>query len=90
MSNIFVSLFRKIYKNDYCIQIDILNTDKESNKDDEGMRKKLDEVIQGATEVLPNSVGIWHARLNHLLQCDLEKEAYAIFPEVKNFATVNI
>lgn len=84
MSNI--CFFCKIYKNGYRIQIDILNADKESNKDDEGMRKKLDEVLQGATDIIPNGVGIWHARLNHLLQCGLEKEAYAMFPEVINLA----
>ncbi|XP_018057708.1 PREDICTED: U3 small nucleolar RNA-associated protein 6 homolog isoform X3 [Atta colombica] len=73
---------KKLKEEHYLCWIDILNADKESNKDNEGMRKKLDEVLQGATDVLPNSVGIWHARLNHLLQCDLEKEAYAMFPEV--------
>ncbi|KYQ52068.1 U3 small nucleolar RNA-associated protein 6 like protein [Trachymyrmex zeteki] len=75
---------KKLKEEHYLHWIDILNADKESNKDDEGMRKKLDEVLQGATDIIPNGVGIWHARLNHLLQCGLEKEAYAMFPEVTN------
>lgn len=49
---------------------------------DENVRKKLDEVLRGATDALPNSVNIWHARLSHLLQCSLEKKAYAMFPKV--------
>lgn len=52
---------------------------------DENVRKKLDEVLRGATDAVPNSVSIWHARLNYLLQCGLEKEAYAMYPKV-NFA----
>lgn len=63
----------------------MLSVDKEH---DEGVRKKLDEVLCGATDALPNSVGIWHARLNHLLQWGQEKEAYAIFPKVINLAII--
>lgn len=59
----------------------MLSADKEH---DESIRKKLDEVLRGATEVVPNSVGIWHARLNHLLQSGLEKEAYTMFPKVRD------
>lgn len=61
----------------------MLSADKEH---DEGVQKKLDEVLRGATEALPNSVGIWHARLDHLLQNGQQKEAYTLFPKVKNLA----
>ncbi|XP_011686887.1 PREDICTED: U3 small nucleolar RNA-associated protein 6 homolog [Wasmannia auropunctata] len=70
---------KKLKEEHYLHWIDILNTNGEN---DEGVRKKLDEVLRGATDALPNSVGIWHARLNHLLRCGLEKEAYAMFPKV--------
>ncbi|KYN05376.1 PREDICTED: U3 small nucleolar RNA-associated protein 6 homolog [Cyphomyrmex costatus] len=73
---------KKLKEEHYLHWVDMLNVDKKSSKDDEGMRKKLDEILQGATNIVPNSVGIWHARLNHLLECGLEKEAYAMLPEV--------
>ena len=59
----------------------MLNADKEHNED---VRKKLDEVLRGATDALPNSVSIWHARLKYLLQCGLEEKAYAMYPKVIN------
>ncbi|TGZ43802.1 U3 small nucleolar RNA-associated protein 6 homolog [Temnothorax longispinosus] len=69
---------KKLTKEEHYLHwINMLSVDK---KDD--VREKLDEVLRGATDAVPNSVAIWHARLNHLLQCGLEKEAYAMFPKV--------
>ncbi|KAL0128817.1 hypothetical protein PUN28_003891 [Cardiocondyla obscurior] len=70
---------KKLKEEHYLHWINMLNADKEH---DENVRKKLDEVLSGAIEVVPNSVSIWHARLSHLLQNGLEKEAYAMYPKV--------
>ncbi|XP_012523269.1 U3 small nucleolar RNA-associated protein 6 homolog [Monomorium pharaonis] len=69
---------KKLKEEYYLHWIGMLSVDKEH---DEGARKKLDEVLRGATEAVPNSVDIWHARLNYMLQCGLKKEAYAMFPK---------
>lgn len=57
----------------------MLNADKER---DESARKKFYEVLREATDAIPSSVGLWHARINHLLQSGQEKEADSIFPKV--------
>ncbi|XP_011883955.1 PREDICTED: U3 small nucleolar RNA-associated protein 6 homolog, partial [Vollenhovia emeryi] len=70
---------KKLKEEHYLHWINMLSVDK---KHDESVRKKLDEVLCGATDAVPNSVRIWHARFNHMLQSGLEKEAYAMFPKV--------
>lgn len=53
------------------------------NKDlDENVRKKLNEVLRGATEIVTNSVSLWHVRINTLLQDGQEEEADSILPTV--------
>lgn len=57
----------------------MLNVD----KNDESAQKKLDMILCEATEAVPSSVSLWHARTKHLLLSGREGEAAAIFPKVK-------
>lgn len=60
----------------------MLNVDKER---DENAREKFFKVLREATDIIPNSVSLWHARLSHLLQSGQEEEADAMFPKVNKY-----
>ncbi|XP_072754717.1 U3 small nucleolar RNA-associated protein 6 homolog [Anoplolepis gracilipes] len=49
---------------------------------DENVWKKFHELLRGATDAIPSSVSLWHARISHLLQSGQEKEVDALFPKV--------
>lgn len=51
------------------------------DKKDEAAEKKLKEILCVATETIPSSVSLWHARLRYLLVSE-EEEAERIFPNV--------
>ncbi|EFN69487.1 U3 small nucleolar RNA-associated protein 6-like protein [Camponotus floridanus] len=70
---------KKLNEKYYLHWIDMLNVDKER---DENARKKFFEVLCEATDIIPNSVNLWHARISHLLQSGQEKEVDAIFPKM--------
>lgn len=49
---------------------------------DESEQKRLTDVLREATDTVPSSVGLWHARINRMLQSGQEKEVDTIFPKV--------
>ncbi|RLU26381.1 hypothetical protein DMN91_000175 [Ooceraea biroi] len=51
---------------------------------DESAQKKLDEVLCGATDTIPDSVKLWHARINHLLESGKEEAADSVLSKVTN------
>ncbi|XP_072753293.1 U3 small nucleolar RNA-associated protein 6 homolog [Anoplolepis gracilipes] len=71
---------KKLEEKHYLYWIDnILNADKDR---DESVRKKFYEILREATDAIPNSVSLWHERINYLLQSDQEKEVDTLFPKV--------
>lgn len=54
---------------------------------DENEKKKLNDVLNEAIDIIPHSTGsLWHARINHLLQSGQEKEVDILLPKVINIA----
>lgn len=53
-----------------------------NDKKDENAQKKLEEILSSATEIIPNSVSLWHVRLRHLLVTRQEEEATNVFVKV--------
>lgn len=49
---------------------------------DENVQKKLEEILSSVTEIIPNSVSLWHVRLRHLLVTRQEEEATSVFLKV--------
>ncbi|XP_070150082.1 U3 small nucleolar RNA-associated protein 6 homolog [Polyergus mexicanus] len=70
---------KKLREKHYLHWIKMLSADKERN---ESACKKFYEVLRGATDTVPSSVGLWHARISHLLQSGQEKEVDSIFPKM--------
>ncbi|CAK9829319.1 U3 small nucleolar RNA-associated protein 6 homolog [Anthophora retusa] len=66
---------KKLKEKYYLHWINMLNTEKK----DETMEKKLKEILSIATETIPSSVSLWHARLRYLFASGDEEEAEAIF-----------
>ncbi|EFN79056.1 U3 small nucleolar RNA-associated protein 6 homolog [Harpegnathos saltator] len=48
---------------------------------DENAQKRLNQVLCGATDAVPNSVNLWQERMRHLLLSGQEQEAAAIYPK---------
>ncbi|KMQ92686.1 u3 small nucleolar rna-associated protein 6-like protein [Lasius niger] len=69
---------KKLREKHYLHWIDMLS-DKEH---DESEQKRLTDVLREATDTVPSSVGLWHARINRMLQSGQEKEVDTIFPKV--------
>ncbi|XP_076248353.1 U3 small nucleolar RNA-associated protein 6 homolog [Calliopsis andreniformis] len=69
---------KKLKEKYYLQWINILNVEKK----DESSEKKLKEVLCMATEAVPNSVSLWHARLKYLLVLGQEEEAEIVFSKV--------
>lgn len=67
---------KKLKEKYYLYWINMFNVDKK----DEEADKKLKEILCVATETVPNSVSLWHARLRYLLVSD-EEEAEKLFPK---------
>jgi len=44
----------------------------------------LNEVLRGATDVIPDSVSLWYERIKYLLQFGQEDKADTILSEVRN------
>lgn len=49
---------------------------------DEDTQMKLYTVLCEATDAIPNSVILWHARMKHMLLSGLEKEANETYSKV--------
>nr|XP_003705650.1 PREDICTED: U3 small nucleolar RNA-associated protein 6 homolog [Megachile rotundata] len=67
---------KKLKEKYYLYWINMFNVDKK----DEEADKKLKEILCVATETVPNSVSLWHARLRYLLVSN-EEEAEKLFPK---------
>lgn len=67
---------KKLKEKYYLYWINMFNIDKK----DEEAGKKLKEILCVATETVPSSVSLWHARLRYLLVSE-EEEAEKIFPK---------
>lgn len=63
------------------LQINILNAEKK----DETTEKKLKEILSVATETIPDSVNLWHARLKYLFASEEEEEAETVFSKVQKY-----
>ncbi|XP_076285803.1 U3 small nucleolar RNA-associated protein 6 homolog isoform X2 [Lasioglossum baleicum] len=68
---------KKLKEKYYLLWINMLNAEQK----DESTVKKIKEILCIATETIPNSVSLWHARLRYLLSSGLEEEAEAVFPK---------
>ncbi|XP_054012932.1 U3 small nucleolar RNA-associated protein 6 homolog [Hylaeus anthracinus] len=66
---------KKLMEKYYLHWVNMLNTEKK----DETTEKKLKEVLCMATETIPSSVNLWHARLRYLLVSGQDEEAETIF-----------
>ncbi|XP_035731894.1 U3 small nucleolar RNA-associated protein 6 homolog [Vespa mandarinia] len=66
---------KKLKEKYYLHWIDMLSNDKK----DENAQKKLEKILSSATEIIPNSVSLWHVRLRHLLVTRQEEEATSVF-----------
>lgn len=53
-----------------------------AEKKDQTTEKKFEEILSIATETIPNSISLWHARLRYLFASGKEEEAEAIFLKV--------
>lgn len=53
-----------------------------NEKEDESVEKRLKEVLSMATETIPSSISLWHARLRYLFTSGNEQEAENIFSKV--------
>ncbi|XP_076649775.1 U3 small nucleolar RNA-associated protein 6 homolog isoform X2 [Halictus rubicundus] len=69
---------KKLKEKYYLLWVNMLNVEQK----DESTVKKIKEILCNATETIPNSVSLWHARLRYLLASGQEEEAEAIFPKV--------
>ena len=56
-----------------------------AEKKDETTEKKLKEILSVATETIPDSVNLWHARLKYLFASGEEEEAETVFSEVQKY-----
>ncbi|OXU21679.1 hypothetical protein TSAR_004042 [Trichomalopsis sarcophagae] len=68
---------KKLKEKYYLNWIDMLNTNQVNQ--DNNAQSKLYEVLCWATEALPESESLWHARLHHLLSTDQEELANETF-----------
>ncbi|CAD1468129.1 unnamed protein product, partial [Heterotrigona itama] len=66
---------KKLKEKYYLHWINILNAEKK----DETTEKKLKEILSVATETIPDSVNLWHARLKYLFASGEEEEAETVF-----------
>lgn len=66
---------KKLKEKYYLHWINMLNTEKK----DENTNKKLKEILSMATETIPSSISLWHARLRYLFAHGEEDEAEAAF-----------
>ncbi|XP_034190619.1 U3 small nucleolar RNA-associated protein 6 homolog [Osmia lignaria lignaria] len=66
---------KKLKEKYYLYWINMFDIDKK----DEAADKKLKEILCVATETIPSSVSLWHARLRYLLVSE-EEEAERVFP----------
>lgn len=68
---------KKLKEKYYLQWINMFNVDEK----DENTEKKLSGILSGATETIPNSVSLWHARLRYLLVAGQDEEAVPVFSE---------
>ncbi|XP_033333079.2 U3 small nucleolar RNA-associated protein 6 homolog isoform X1 [Megalopta genalis] len=68
---------KKLKEKYYLHWVNMLNAEQK----DGTTEKKVKEILCMATEAIPNSVSLWHARLRYLLASELEEEAETIFPK---------
>lgn len=54
-----------------------------AEKKDEITENKLKEILNIATETMPNSISLWHARLRYLFASGEEEEAETVFSKVQ-------
>lgn len=69
---------KKLKEKYYLHWINILNVEKK----DETTEKKLKDILCMATEAVPSSVSLWHARLRYLLVSGQDDEAETIFSKI--------
>ncbi|XP_076230226.1 U3 small nucleolar RNA-associated protein 6 homolog isoform X2 [Nomia melanderi] len=69
---------KKLKEKYYLHWVNMLNVDLK----DETTNKKIKEILCMATEALPNSVSLWHARLRYLLTSGQEEEVETLFFKV--------
>lgn len=64
----------------------MLSTDRNDGSRDESaqekLNEKLNEVLCGATDAISDSVKLWNARINHLLETGQEEKAESVFSKV--------
>lgn len=56
-----------------------------AEKKDKTTEKKFEEILSNATEIIPNSLSLWHARLRYLFASGKEEEAEAVFLKVQKY-----
>lgn len=56
----------------------MLNNDQK----DENAQKKVEEILSSATEIIPDSLSLWHLRLRHYLITEQDEEANTVFKNV--------
>lgn len=66
---------KKLKEKYYLHWINMLNAEKK----DKTTEKKFEEILSIATETIPSSISLWHARLRYLFASGEEKEAEAVF-----------
>ncbi|CAL7936304.1 unnamed protein product [Xylocopa violacea] len=66
---------KKLKEKYYLHWINMLNVEKK----DETANKKLKEILNIATDAIPNSTSLWHARLRYLYAIEEENEAEIVF-----------
>ncbi|XP_043248218.1 U3 small nucleolar RNA-associated protein 6 homolog [Colletes gigas] len=69
---------KKLKEKSYLYWVNMLNVEKR----DETTEKKLKDILCIATEAVPTSVSLWHARLRYLLVSGQEDEAESIFSKI--------
>lgn len=52
------------------------------SKNNESNTIKLNEILCSATESIPDSVNLWHARLKYLMLKERDEEANSVFKKV--------
>ncbi|XP_078040892.1 U3 small nucleolar RNA-associated protein 6 homolog isoform X2 [Augochlora pura] len=68
---------KKLKEKYYLHWVNMLNTEQKSGTTE----NKIKEILCMATEAIPNSVSLWHARLRYLLASGLEEDAEIVFPK---------
>lgn len=56
-----------------------------AEKKDKTTETKFEEILSIATETIPSSISLWHARLRYLFASGEEKEAEAVFLKVQKY-----